>query len=58
MLPEAYEKGREAAFDGIRQNANPYPPGSKDAEQWDEGWRDGMSELTGHADDSDTPTII
>jgi hypothetical protein len=54
MLSEAYEAGRCAAFDGMPQHANPYPPGSKDAEQWD-GSRDGMSELSG---DSDTPTII
>jgi hypothetical protein len=64
MLPEAYENGREAAFDGLPQHDNPYPPGTKHFAQWDEGWRDAMHELHGGVggddggDDADTPTII
>jgi ribosome modulation factor len=45
MLPEAYERGRETAFDGLALDANPYPAGSKESERWLEGWQDGMSEL-------------
>jgi hypothetical protein len=55
MLPEAYEDGRCAAFDGVGQDANPYPAGSKDAEQWDGRWIDGMQELS---NDSDGPLIV
>jgi ribosome modulation factor len=50
MLPEAYEEGRCAAFDGIGQDTNPYRPGTKEAEQWHEGWRDGMAELSADSD--------
>jgi hypothetical protein len=45
MLPEPYERGRCAAFDGKPLDTNPYPHGTRDAERWLEGWQDGMSEL-------------
>jgi len=47
MLPKCYAEGREARFDGKRRTRinNPYAPGTKESEQWYEGWEDGDKEL-------------
>jgi ribosome modulation factor len=48
MLTEAYERGRRVAFDGKREDHNPYRPvNSPDYQQWLLGFRDGRQELRG-----------
>ena len=39
---EAYNTGYEAARHGEPLSDKPYPEGSWDSEQWDEGWADAM----------------
>lgn len=53
MLPEAYEFGREACFDGKPAGSNPYLVRAKaghtkaidSSRQWDQGWADADQEL-------------
>jgi hypothetical protein len=49
MLPEHYEEGRCARFDGRQCTANPHRRGTPAARQWAEGWDDAQQELGGAA---------
>lgn len=55
MTTEAYDEGRNAAFDGKEQHHNPHRPvNSKEYQQWLQGWRDGRAELGKSIGKSDT----
>jgi len=45
VIPEAYEDGRAAAFDGKGMDRNPYHPDSSQYRQWLQGWEDARQEL-------------
>lgn len=49
----AYKEGREARESGYAINMNPYCPGRRKYEQWQDGWRDMDEELDEELDDED-----
>ena len=41
LVSEEWLEGKDARRDGLSKDDNPYPPGTRDSNDWNRGWNTG-----------------